>query len=174
MSRLPVCVATRLAFAAAPFCLLLAGCAETPAPPPSDSGLFQSMAAPGARLDARAARDMISLYRRNHGLGGLVLDPGLMAQAQKQSDAMAARDRLGHELRGGLAERLDRAGYEKNNAVENVSAGYDTLADVFSGWRQSPPHNANLLAPGMKRMGIAAAYNPKTRYKVFWTLDMAN
>ena len=174
MSRLPRRPATRLAFAVAPLCLLLAGCADTAAPPPPDGGLFRSMTAPGARLDARAARDMISLYRRNHGLGGLVLDPGLMAQAQKQSDAMAAHDKLSHELRGTLTERLDHAGYEKNNAVENVSAGYDTLADVFSGWRQSPPHNANLLAPGMKRMGIAAAYNPKTRYKVFWTLDMAN
>ncbi len=173
MSRPPCRAAARLAFAAAPLCLLLAGCADTAAPPP-ETGLFQSMAAPGARIDAAAARDMISLYRRNHGLGDLVLDPGLMAQAQAQSDAMAAHDRLSHEFRGGLAERLDHAGYEKNRAVENVSAGYDTLADVFSGWRQSPPHNANLLAPGMKRMGIAAAYNPKTRYKVFWTLDMAD
>ncbi len=173
MSRFPP-PDVRLALAVAPLCLLLAGCAETPASPPREDGLFQSMAAPGARIDAQAARDMISLYRRNHGLGDLVLDPGLMAQAQAQSGAMAAHDKLSHELRGGLAERLDHAGYEKNRAVENVSAGYDTLADVFSGWRQSPPHNANLLAPAMKRMGIAAAYNPKTRYKVFWTLEMAN
>jgi uncharacterized protein YkwD len=169
---LPPAVA-RFALAAAPFCLLLSGCAETAAPPP-DAGMFQSMASPNAKVDVAAARDMISLYRRNHGLGGVVLDPGLMAQAQAQSDAMAARDRLSHELRGTLTARLDHAGYEKNNAVENVSAGYDTLAEAFSGWRQSPPHNANLLAPGMKRMGIAAAYNPKSRYKVFWTLDMAN
>jgi uncharacterized protein YkwD len=73
-----------------------------------------------------------------------------------------------------LTARLDRAGYQKSAAVENVSAGYDTMAEVFSGWRQSPPHNANMLAPRMHRMGIAAASNPQTRYKVFWSLMLAN
>ncbi|MGO8737546.1 CAP domain-containing protein [Rhodoblastus sp.] len=172
MSRVSRPAAARLAFAAAPLLLLLSGCAETP--PPPETGLYRSMAAPGARLDVAASRDLISLYRRGHGLGDVVLDPGLMAQAEAQSDAMAARDKLSHALRGGLAERLDHAGYEKNRAVENVSAGYDTMAEVFSGWRQSPPHNANLLAPGMKRMGIAVVYNPKSRYKVFWTLELAD
>jgi uncharacterized protein YkwD len=169
---------SRLAFGAAPFCLMLAGCADTVAPaPPSaapETGLYHSMAAPGARLDAAAARDLISLYRHNNEQGSVALDPDLMAQAQAQADAMAARDKLSHEVSGSLTERLDRAGFRKSTAVENVSAGYDTMAEVFSGWRQSPPHNANLLAPGMRRMGVAAAYNPRTRYKVFWSLVMAN
>lgn len=168
----------RLVAGAAPLCLLLAGCADTAAPPPppaaSESSLYRSMAAPGANLDAAAARDMISLYRRNNGLGGLTLDPALMEQARAQAQTMAARDKLSHELSGSLTARLNGAGFQKSAAVENVSAGYDTMAEVFSGWRQSPSHNANLLAPGMKRMGVAAAYNPKTRYKVFWALVMAN
>ena len=166
-----------MALAAAPILLLLAGCAETPSPAPPaapEASLFQSMASPGATLDAAAARDMISLYRRNNGRGAVALDPGLMAQARAQADSMAAKDKLSHEVRGSLTQRLDNAGFEKNVAVENVSAGYDTMAEVFSGWRQSPPHNSNLLAPKMTRMGIAAAYNPKTRYKVFWALVMAN
>jgi uncharacterized protein YkwD len=161
-----------------PACLLLASCAEPPPPETREarpsSSLYQSMTAPGARLDALAARDMISLYRGNQGLEALTLDPGLMAAAQAQADAMAKADKLSHELRGSLTARLDRAGYQKSSAVENVSAGYDTMAEVFSGWRQSPPHNANMLAPGMRRMGIAAAYNPRTRYKVFWSLMLAN
>ncbi len=165
----------RLALVCTPLFLLLAGCAETVAPPAEpEASLYQSMAAPGAHLDAAAARDMISLYRRNNGLGAVALDPGLMAQARAQADAMAAQDKLSHEVRGSLTDRLNHAGYEKSVAVENVSAGYDTTAEVFSGWRNSPPHNANLLAPRMTRMGIAAAYNPKTRYKVFWALVMAN
>ena len=166
----------RVALAAAS--LLLASCAETPAPAPPtaapEASLFQSMASPGATLDATAARDVISLYRRNNGRGAVALDPGLMAQARAQADSMAAKDKLSHEVRGSLTQRLDNAGFAKNVAVENVSAGYDTMAEVFSGWRQSPPHNSNLLAPKMTRMGIAAAYNPKTRYKVFWALVMAN
>jgi uncharacterized protein YkwD len=168
----------RVAVGATPICLMLAGCADTVAPPPPpaapETGLYHSMAAPGARLDATAARDLISLYRRNNGRDSVALDPDLMAQAQAQADAMAARDKLSHEVSGSLTERLDRAGFRKSTAVENVSAGYDTMAEVFSGWRQSPPHNANLLEPGVRRMGIAAAYNPRTRYKVFWSLVMAN
>jgi uncharacterized protein YkwD len=87
---------------------------------------------------------------------------------------MASADKLSHDLRGSLPDRLNRAGFEKPAAVENVSAGYDTISEVFSGWRQSPSHNANMLAPGMRRMGIAAVYNPRSRYKVFWALVLAN
>jgi uncharacterized protein YkwD len=162
----------------APAALLLAACAGEPAaiaPRPERPGaptFYDSMAKPGARLDAVSARDMISLYRSNHGLEALIVDPGLMAEAQ--AEAMARSAKLSHEVRGNLTARLDRAGYAKSRAVENVSAGYHTLAEAFSGWRQSPPHNANMLAPGMRRLGVAAAYNPATRYKVFWTLVLAN
>ncbi len=167
-----------LLFAVAPLCLLLSACADAPvgAPPAPQRGptFYDSMAAPGAHLDADSARDMISLYRSNHGLETLTVDPGLMAEAQAQAEAMAKSDKLSHEVRGTLTARLNHAGYRKSRAVENVSAGYHTMAEAFSGWRQSPPHNANMLAAGMRRMGIAAAYNPNTHYKVFWTLVLAN
>jgi uncharacterized protein YkwD len=132
------------------------------------------MMIPGARLDAEAAREMISIYRTGRGAETLALDPGLMAEAQAQAANMASADKLSHDLRGSLPDRLNRAGFEKPAAVENVSAGYDTISEVFSGWRQSPSHNANMLAPGMRRMGIAAVYNPRSRYKVFWALVLAN
>lgn len=170
--------ARKILFGVAPACLLLGACAEStfePRPEPARGPTFyDSMAAPGAHLDPVSARDMISLYRANNGLETLTVDPGLMAEAETQAHAMAKADRLSHELRGPLTDRLNRAGFEKARAVENVSAGYHTMAEAFSGWRQSPPHNANMLAPGMRRMGIAAAYNPNTRYKVFWTLVLAN
>ena len=59
-------------------------------------------------------------------------------------------------------------------AVENVSAGYHTLAEAFSGWRDSPPHRANMLKSGVTKLGIAASYAPNTKYKVFWTLILAS
>jgi len=60
-----------------------------------------------------------------------------------------------------------------HTAAENVGAGYHTLAQAFSGWRDSPPHRANMLLKGATRMGIAAAYAPKSKYKVFWALILA-
>ena len=48
-----------------------------------------------------------------------------------------------------------------------------TLAEAFSGWRDSPPHRANMLRSGVTKMGIAAVYSPGTKYKVFWALILA-
>ena len=75
----------------------------------------------------------------------------------------------------GQAERLTIRGgrFDAKVAVENISAGYHTLAEAFSGWRDSPPHRANMLNKGVTRMGIAAIYSPKSKYKVFWTLILA-
>jgi uncharacterized protein YkwD len=69
--------------------------------------------------------------------------------------------------------RLAAVGFDGKIAVENVSAGYHTLAEAFSGWRDSPPHNANMLNGGVNRLGIAAVYAPQSKYKVFWALIMA-
>ena len=57
--------------------------------------------------------------------------------------------------------------------MENVSAGYRTLAEAFSGWRELERHNANMLAPGARRFGIAARYAPDSKYKVYWTAIFA-
>ena len=72
------------------------------------------------------------------------------------------------------AKRLNVSGYPATLAVENVSAGYHTLAEAFSGWRDSPPHKANMLKNGVTKLGIAATYAPNTKYKVFWTLILAS
>lgn len=170
------CLKTCAAFAV--FAAVLSGCAERPdlpvAPPAGDGAFYRSMAQAGARVDAAQARDMISLYRRNNGQGGVILDPTLQRVAEDQARAMAAANEVSHETKGVFKQRLDAAGFTKNAAVENVSAGYHTLPEAFSGWRQSRPHNANMLDARMKRMGIATAYAPGTKYKVFWALVMSD
>jgi uncharacterized protein YkwD len=151
--------------------LALSGCAaEAPLEQPS---MYVSMANDGARLDSQAAASMISLYRQNNGLGGLVVDPELMKLAEQQSQAMASQNKLDHDVKAPLAKRLNSSGYPASLAVENVSAGYHTLAEAFSGWRDSPPHRANMLKTGVTRLGIAASYAPNSKYKVFWTMILA-
>ena len=152
--------------------LALGGCAaEAPIEQPS---MYLSMANGGAKLDPQAAATMISLYRQNNGLGGLTVDPALMNLAEQQSQAMASRNRLDHDVKAPLERRLSASGYPATLAVENVSAGYHTLAEAFSGWRDSPPHKANMLKNGVTKLGIAASYAPNTKYKVFWTLILAS
>ena len=153
--------------------LVLSGCAaekvvtEQPA-------MYASMAELGARVDPQAAASMISQYRQNNGLGALVVDPDLMRLAESQSQAMAAKNKLDHDVKAPLAKRLNAGGYPATLAVENVSAGYHTLAEAFSGWRDSPPHRENMLKNGVTKLGIAASYAPDTKYKVFWTLILAS
>jgi len=155
--------------------LTLAACAQKPLEIPTGQPTFYlSMASREARVDTVAARDLISIYRRNNGLSTVALDPLLQAEAQKQAEAMAAANSMSHEVRGTLQKRLDGSGLGHTTAVENISAGYHTLADAISGWRNSRPHNENLLNGKMRRMGIASAYAPGTKYKVFWALVMSD
>jgi uncharacterized protein YkwD len=151
--------------------LFLSGCAsEAPIEQPA---MYVSMATPGAKLDAIAAASMISQYRQNNGLGAVEVDPDLMKLAESQSSVMASQNKLDHDVKAPLAKRLNAAGYPASMAVENVSAGYHTMAEAFSGWRDSPPHKANMLKSGVTKLGIAASYAPNTKYKVFWTLILA-
>ncbi len=153
--------------------LALAGCAgqvETPEQP----AFYVNMTQPGAKLDANMAASMISGYRRNNGLGAVTVDPALSRLAEAQASAMASRNKLDHNVKGTLTERIKASGYDARLAVENVSAGYHTLAEAFSGWRDSPPHRANMLKNGVTKMGISAVYAPNTKYKVFWALIMAD
>lgn len=152
------------------------------AAPPERSGrvaapeptMYRSLAAEGAFVDVAAARDMISLYRRNNGLGDLSLDESLQEVARAQAHDMARRASLDQSARGSLQARLSGAGVARKTAVENVSAGYHTLAEAFSGWRQSAPHNARMLDRRVTRMGLATAYAPGAKYKVYWALVLTD
>ena len=167
------------AFAAIVLCGLAMGVAafviyrENSPRSPVQAAFYQDLAQADAVVDPAAAQSMISGYRSNNGLGRVVIDADLMRLASEQARAMAARGRMDQEVGSSFQDRMRKAGLGGSFAVENVGAGYHTLADAFSGWRDSPPHRANMLNRGVTRMGIAAAYAPASKYKVFWTLIFA-
>jgi len=142
-------------------------------PPAGQPTFYRSLASPGASLDAAAAQSMISGYRQNNGLSGVTLDPALMRLAEEQARTMAARDKMDHSVAGAFGERIRKSGFNAKMAAENIGAGYHTLAEAFSGWRDSPSHRANMLKNGATHMGIAAVYAPHSKYKVFWSLVLA-
>jgi uncharacterized protein YkwD len=152
--------------------LALAGCAAeyTPSGQPS---FYASLAQPGAKVDATAAASMISGYRANNGQPAVTLDPQLMALAETQAATMAKRDKLDHNAGKPFVNRLKATGYDAKHAAENIGAGYHTLAEAFSGWRDSPPHRTNMLLKDATRMGIATAYTPSSKYKVYWAFIIA-
>lgn len=161
----------RIGFAALALAAL-GGCADTYVPKEEPS-FYRNLAQPGAELDAAAAASMISGYRANNGLPTVQLDPVLMRLAREQAEVMAKRDKLDHGAGKPFAQRLKNSGYDAKRAAENIGAGYHTLAEAFSGWRDSSPHRANMLLAGATRMGIAAVYTSASKYKVYWSLILA-
>ena len=151
----------------------LGGCAADRPPPAAEPGMYASMATAEAALDTGAAASMISGYRANNGLIAVTIDPELMKLADAQARAMAAHDKMDHNVIRDFGERLKVAGYKSAVSAENIGAGYHTLAEAFSGWRDSPPHRRNMLLAGASRIGIAAAYAPNSKYRVYWALILA-
>ena len=162
---------SRLAAAAAS-AFALAGClASETSEPPAIAELHQSLV---VRLDPSEVQARISAYRRAHDLSPVTIDPALMALAQSQANAMAQANHLSHEIAGNLDHRLNASHHAKGYAVENVSAGYANADAALAGWQRSPGHNANLLDGHMRRMGIAAADAPDTRFRTYWALMMTD
>ncbi len=134
----------------------LAACAGQPDQP----SFYRDLAQPGAKLDAAAAASMISGYRTNNGLPVVIIDPALTAMAQAQAETMAQRDKLEHNVKKPFVKRLKAAGYPAKRAAENIGAGYHTLAEAFSGWREfklAPrQHAAGRRHPHGHRRGLYA------------------
>jgi uncharacterized protein YkwD len=161
-----------LRFVALLLALALAGCGGEPLETgPIDPRVERQVAA--ARLDPAAAVAAITAYRASHGLGAVRLDPALVAMAQRQADAMAAANALSHTVAGAFMARLAGAGIDTSEAGENLGGGYYSLEEAMAGWRGSPEHNANLLIPNATRVGVAIAKDPRTRYGVYWALELA-
>ena len=151
--------------------LVLAGCLASEENSPDIADTRPSVV---VRLDPADFQKHVSAYREAHGLSPVTIDPGLMLLAQSQASAMASANHLSHEIVGSLDHRLNAAHHPKGWAVENVSAGYADADAALGGWERSPGHNLNLLDRKMRRLGIAAADAPGTRFKTYWALMMTD
>jgi hypothetical protein len=116
--------------------------------------------------------EMISRYRREHGLSIVKTDPQLTAIAERQAKAMAASGVMDHDVAGPFSSRI--AGVRTGMAAENIAAGTSTWADTFRMWQLSPGHNANLLLAKADSVGVAVIHNEQTRYKTFWAMVIAD
>jgi hypothetical protein len=152
--------------------LALAGCGgDALQTGPIDARVMRSVA--GAHVDPAAAVAALNAYRASHGLGSVRLDPALAAMARRQADAMVAGNALSHDVGGSFPSRLAAAGVDTTEAGENLGGGYYSLDEAMNGWRGSPEHDANLLMAHATRFGIALAKDPRTRFGVYWAMEVA-
>ena len=124
-----------------------------------------------ALAHAEDIAQMISQYRREHGLSAVKTDPQLTAIAEHQAKAMAASGVMDHSVAGPFASRI--SGAHTGMAGENIAAGTKTWAETLRSWENSPGHNANLLQSNADSVGVAVARNDQTRYKTFWAMVIA-
>ena len=116
--------------------------------------------------------EVISRYRREHGLSAVKTDPQLTAIAERQAKAMAESGIMDHSVAGSFSSRI--SGAHTGGAAENIAAGTKTWADTFRSWQKSPGHNANLLQAKADSVGFAVARNEQTRYKTYWAMVIAD
>jgi len=123
-----------------------------------------------AFAQAESPADMISSYRVQHGEGRVVMDSTLTRIAHEQAQAMAAKDKLDHDVLGGFASRVHSAG--AGRAAENIAYGYDSFPKTLGQWIDSSGHRRNLLLHGASRVGVASVKSATTG-RTYWAMEIA-
>jgi Cysteine-rich secretory protein family len=123
-----------------------------------------------AFAQAESPADMISSYRAQHGEGRVVMDSTLTRIAHEQAEAMAAKDKLDHDVLGGFASRVHSSG--AGRAAENIAYGYDSFPKTLGQWIDSAGHRRNLLLHGASRVGVASVRSATTG-RTYWAMEIA-
>ena len=156
----------------------LGGVASSPASAFEWKSLFkrEQLDARQVSVNVAEAVRILSAYRASHGLSPVKRDPKLTRIAADHALRMAAANKVAHVLRGqgSFARRLNAGGYTAAVASENIGGGYDSLAEAFAGWRNSPDHNKNMLRSDITVMGIASASAAGSKYGTYWSLVLAD
>ncbi len=150
----------------------LAGCSSVheagPTPP-----FYERLDLTGRQVDGPSSLGMINQYRGNNGLRPLSFSPVLEQVAKLAASRMASEGKVLSADEVHLAESLTQSGYRYKTYVANLSAGYRTFAEAFSGWRELKENNAHMLDGRTTQIGLATAFVPGSKYQVYWALVLA-
>lgn len=117
---------------------------------------------------------LINEYRAQNGLGQLAASIAVTRASEWHSADMAAKNYFSHIDSQGRNPfvRMAAFGYNYQTAMgENIAAGYNDAVRTFNQWKNSAGHNATMLNPNYKVIGIAREYGASTIYKWYWTTD---
>ena len=163
-----------LAFALAGAGLLL-GVAGSPAPARAAGDCTVNAGDLALDSEEQAMVDGINLYRQQNGLTTLTVSPTLSRATAWMSRDLATNKYFSHTDATGrdAFTRMADCGYTFTSWMgENLAAGYPDAANTLTQWKTSPGHNANLLEPAYRTLGIARAYDAAAPYRWYWTLNL--
>lgn len=113
--------------------------------------------------------EMTNVFRKEQGLAGVAPNPLLTAAARAFAEYLARSETFSHTADGRQpSERVKAAGYSfcliaENLALNLDSRGFETrqlARDAVEGWKESPGHRKNLMAPHVTEIGVAVAKAP--------------
>lgn len=113
--------------------------------------------------------EMTNAFRTEQKLAAVKINPKLSQAARKYAEFLAASDMFSHTADGRQhADRARGAGYRYCQISENLSLNLDSRGfetrqlarDAVEGWKNSPGHRKNLVAPHVTEIGVGVA---KTR-----------
>jgi uncharacterized protein (TIGR03437 family) len=117
---------------------------------------------------------LINEYRAQNGLVQLRASIALTRAGDWLSVDMAAKNYFSHTDSQGRNPFVRMGAFNYNYQTskgENIAAGYIDAVRTFNQWKNSAGHNATMLNPNYRVIGIARANNPNSRYKWYWTTD---
>lgn len=123
----------------------------------------------------RRVVDLTNEERVEAGCAPLSVNVQLVNAAQRHSEDMAFNDFFSHTGSDGSLpwDRMEAAGYEWQEAGENIAAGYQTPESVVSGWMASAGHRANILRCSYQDIGVGYVYleddTGAVNYHHYWT-----
>ncbi len=121
---------------------------------------------------------LINDYRKDNGLGPLLLSDTLSVASERHSQDMARYHFFAHITAASSYyavgsepwDRMRAEGYDYDTFMgENIAVGYASAEAAFAAWRRSPSHNAAMLDGRYRVIGIARIQPPGSRW--YWTTD---
>jgi uncharacterized protein YkwD len=124
---------------------------------------------------------LINDYRKNNGLGNLLLSDTLSVSSERHSQDMARYRFFAHNTAAGSSyypvgstpwDRMQAEGYGYRTVWgENIAAGCESAERCFELWRNSPSHNAAMLDGDYHVIGIARIHGTGPMHRWYWTTD---
>src|SRR5262249_35647590 len=120
--------------------------------------LAQTPGSACADSEESAFLQLINDYRTQNGLQPLAFSQTLSVAAENHNIDMVTNDMFSHTGTDGSSwtDRTRAAGYpDPATTGENIFAGSPTAQSAFDWFKNDPPHNAIMLSPNFKAIGIS-------------------